>query len=225
MTPAEAYALGYDTAAPGFFFDGMEMIAAVSPACGGIEPLRGGVELLFAERDPVSARLGRVAAGMSTLFGQPFETPTTVDEYRHLMTAGVFEVVNRWSYIDDIKTVNQLQAWFYAGFGLGRVETVIKGFRLFERLYEIVGAGTILDTMPERLRRLAAEAAKQLEVAGDEADLASVRPLLHAASDRAKHAAVVAQRSPKAIEWTAELRADLEFLADVRRKLDLDVAR
>ncbi len=225
MTPAEAYALGYDTAAPGFFFDGMEMIAAVSPACGGIDRLRGGVELLFTERDPVSDQLGRVVAAMSALFGVPFETPTTVDDYRHLMTAGVFEVVNRWSYIDDIKTVNQLQAWFYAGFGLGRAETAIKGLRLFERLYEIVGSGTVLDTMPERLRRLAAEAAKQLEVAGDEADLTSVRPLLHAAADRAKHASVLAQRSPETIGWSAELRADLEFLTDARRKLDLDVAR
>lgn len=225
MQPEQAYLMGYRTASCGFFFDGMEIIAAASPhVSGGVDAMRGAIELLFAERDAVNDRLGEVASLVSVAFSTPTATPTTVDGYRALMQGGVFEIVNRWSYIADIKQVTRLQAWFYAGFGLGRSETVTKAIRLFERLRDIVPEGTPVDQMPENLRRMASEAAKQMEVAAEEDDLRSVRPLFEDAARRMKRATLQLQAERATIAFTADNVDDLAALDDAARKIALDLA-
>lgn len=223
MNLGQAYALGHDTAASGFFFDGMEMVAAASPdATDGIDGLRGSVELLFAQRDRTNDRMTALARVVSSAFGAPVGPPTAVDAYRTLMTEGVFEIVNRWSYIADIKQVTRLQAWFYAGFGLGRAETATRGVQLLERLHETVGATPAVSQMPTRLGRLAAEASKQLDVASDEDDLRSVRPLLKSAADRVRGVALATARSIEEIRF--DYADDLVFYADTDRKIRIDLA-
>jgi hypothetical protein len=217
--------MGYRAAAAGFFFDGMELVAALAPrAPGGIDGLRGGVELLFRERDAVNDHTRWLASLVEAAFQHPTAPPTTVDGYRTLLTAGVFEIVNRWSYIADLHTVNRLQAWFYAGFGLGRGTTVLKGVALAARLFEIVGEGTPADDAPGNLQRLAAESAKQLDVSAREDDLVSVRPLLLDAADRMKRASIALLRPLPQVRFGDEERLDLEALADVRRRVELDLA-
>lgn len=226
MRPADAWQMGYRVAAAGFFFDGMEIVAAVSPSVpGGIDAMRGAIEPLFRERDAVNAHGEWLAAMIGGAFGQPVPAPRGVDEYRALMTGGVFEIVNRWSLIADIKQVNRLQAWFYAGFGLGRAETVLKGMDLAVRLRECGGVGTAADQMPSNLQRMAAESAKQLEVAGKEDDLRSVRPLFEDAAARMRRAALVLSCTLEEVAAGEVEREDLRALADSRRKIELDVAR
>jgi hypothetical protein len=220
----EAYRLGHETAASGFFFDGMEMVAAASTdADGGIDALRGAVKLIFAQRDRTNECMTSLAATVGGAFGAPVTPPRTVDEYRSLMTKGVFEIVNRWSYISDIKLVTRLQAWFYCGFGLGRAETATRGVQLFERLREIVGAPASIERMPPRLGRLAAEAGKQLGVAAEEDDLRSVRPLLEGAARRVQSVALLTARPSAEIVFTHG--EDLEFFADTDRKIRMDLTR
>lgn len=223
MKLGQAYALGHDTAAAGFFFDGMEMVAAASPdASGGIDGLRGAVELLFAQRDRTNEQMVALTRTVVAAFGSPVTPPTTVDAYRTLMTEGVFEIVNRWSYIADIKQVTRLQAWFYAGFGLGRADTAMRGVQLLERLHELVGPTDTVVQMPTRLGRLAAEASKQLDVAAEEDDLRSVRPLLESAADRSRGVALLTSRPINTIQFGHT--EDLEFLTDADRKIRLDLA-
>ena len=218
----EAYRLGHETAASGFFFDGMEMVAAASPdVAGGVDGLRGAVELLFAQRDQANEHMAWLAKIVGAAFGAPVTPPRTVDEYRALMTEGVFEIVNRWSYIADIKQVTRLQAWFYAGFALGRADTCTRGLQLLERLHDLVGATPSVAQMPERIARMAAEAGKQLEVASEEDDLRSVRPLFEGCAQRAQRVALVTARPIEDIVFShAE---DLVFFADTDRKIRLDL--
>ena len=220
----EAYQLGHGTSSSGFFFDGMEMIAGASPdADGGVDGLRGAVELLFSQREATNERMAWLSKTVGGAFGAPIPPPRTVDEYRALMTEGVFEIVNRWSYIADIKQVTRLQAWFYAGFGLGRAETATRGVQLLERLHDLVGPRPAIEEMPGRLGRLAAEAGKQLEVAAEEDDLRSVRPLLQSAAQRARGVSLLTGRALSDIVFSQE--EDLEFFADTDRKIRLDLAR
>ncbi|MFT6396877.1 MAG: hypothetical protein ACJAYU_001621 [Bradymonadia bacterium] len=223
MRLGEAYRMGYQTASCGFFFDGLEMVAGASPdAVGGIEGMRGALELLFAQKDVVNSRMDELSAKVHGAFKSPVSTPTTVDEYRALMTNGVFEIVNRWSYIADIKQVTRLQAWFYAGFGLGRAETVTRGVELFARLYELVGGTPAVEQMPVRLNRLAAEAAKQMSVAAEEDDLRSVRPLLEDGARRISALSILTSRAAGDIQFSHS--EDLEFYRDADRKITLDLA-
>lgn len=224
MIPFDAFEMGYDAAGSGFFFDGMELVAALSVRVGGFDPLRHGLELLFIRRDPVGDAMKRVSTTISHGFNRPTPPPTGVDEYRRLLEEGVFEIVNRWSYIGDINQVNRLQAWFYAGFGLGRGTTVIRGMRLIPRLYDVAGDGTELDSMPGRLQRMAIEAAKQMEVAAEEDDLRSVRPLFEDAARRMKHLSMVLHRPVPQVVWSSDLQDDLDVLEDVARKVQLDLS-
>lgn len=225
MTPETAYHMGHRTAGCGFFFDGMEMVAAASPHVpGGVEAMRGALELLFAERDRVNADAAWIAHLVGRAFGRVESPPTTVDAYRELQREGVFEIVNRWSYIADIKQVTQLQAWFYAGFGLGRARTVTLGLRLFERLRDQVGAGTAVDQMPDNLQRMAAEAARQMAVAAEEDDLRSVRPLFEDAARRVQRTSVQLLGPPDALAFTDEHADDLVAFEDAARKIALDLA-
>ncbi len=225
MQPYRAFEMGHDAASSGFFFDGMELVAALSVRVGGFDPLRGALELLFAQRDPVGMSMKRVATLVGQGFGRSTPPPTGVDAYRRLLEEGVFEIVNRWSYIEDIKEVNRLQAWFYAGFGLGRGATVLRGLEMIPRLFDVTGHGTELDTMPARIQRMAIEAAKQMETAAEEHDLTAVRPLFQDAARRLKHLSIVLHRPIEDLVWTEERHGDLMVLEDTARKVRLDLAR
>jgi hypothetical protein len=226
MDSSAAYEMGHDAAACGFFFDGMELVAAVSPRVpGGLDGLRGAIELLFAQRDAVNARTARMAQKVGAAFDRPTAPPTTVDAYRTMLESGVFEIVNRWSYIADIKQVNRLQAWFYAGFGLGRAETVTRAIQLTARIREIVEGSSEADQSPEKLQRLAAEAVKQIEVAAEEDDLRSVRPLFDDAARRLKRTSVALLGDFEALAADPTLADDLVAYEDLARRIALDLAR
>jgi hypothetical protein len=137
----------------------------------------------------------------------------------------VFEIVNRWSYIADIKQVNRLQAWFYAGFGLGRAETVTRAIQLTARIREIVEGSSEADQSPEKLQRLAAEAVKQIEVAAEEDDLRSVRPLFDDAARRLKRTSVALLGDFEALAADPTLADDLVAYEDLARRIALDLAR
>jgi len=225
VRPGEAYTLGHDAAASGFFFDAMELVAVVSTHVGGLDALRGAIELIFAERDATHERMARTVALCSGAFRRPFHAPTEVDAYRALLTDGVFEIVNRWSIIQDIKTVNQLQAWFYAGFGLGRAATIVRGVQLFERVHAVAPNEPNLAQMPIRLRRLAQEATRQVEVAGGEDDLDRVRPLFVDVASRLRRLLMVLNRDPDEIAFSALEADDLRAFDDVARRVLLDFAQ
>lgn len=225
MTPETAYQMGFRSAACGFFFDGLEIIAATSTQIpGGIDALRGGLELLFRERDDVNEHMAWVAALVGRAFKQPVAPPTEVDAYRSLLQGGVFEIVNRWSYIADIKQVTRLQAWFYAGFGLGRALTVTRGLQLFSRLREVAGDGPVYQ-MPDHLRRMAAESAKQMAVAAEEDDLRSVRPHFEDAARRMQRVAIQLQAESNQIVYTQDNDDDVAAFQASARRIDLDLAR
>lgn len=217
--------MGHRSAASGFFFDGMEMIAALAPGAGGVEALRGAFGLLFRERDRVNEHMAWTSALCSRAFRVSVTPPDGVDAYRTLLREGVFEIVNRWSYIEDIKTVTRLQAWFYCGFGLGRCETVYKATELMARLVDITGPVPPVDQMPSSLVRMAQEAGKQIEIASDEDDFSAQRPLLKAVASDIQATAIWLQGElttlrPEALDADRLLR-----VADAERKLSLDVAR
>lgn len=222
MQPEIAFEMGYRSAAAGFFFDGMELVAALAPGMGGVDALRGGIELLFAARDRTNDDTDFVASICGRAFGQHWPSPRTVDAYRHLLTTGVFEIVNRWSYIDDIKQVNRLQAWFYAGFGLGRGETVARGVALLVRMRDIAGAAAPLPQMPENLRRMAAEAAKQMGTAAAEDDLRAVQPLFDDAARRLQGLALALQAPLDAITPPATFDDDLAAFEATATKVRVD---
>lgn len=222
MLPREAFELGYRSSSAGFFFDAMELIAAVSPSVGGFDRLRGAIELLFAQRDRVNADVDMVAGLCSRAFGHEWLPPRTVDDYRALLLTGVFEIVNRWSYIADIKQVTRLQAWFYAGFGLGRAATVYRGIEVMARLVEQVGEVAPIDQMPRNLGRMAAEASKQMLTAAEEDDLNAVRPLFEDAARRLRAAALGLQGQAREVAFRADYRTDLEFFDELARRVNLD---
>jgi hypothetical protein len=223
VQPEIAFEMGYRSAAAGFFFDGMELIAALAPALGGVDALRGGVELLFAVREQTNDDTDFVASLCSRAFNQHWPPPRGVDAYRHLLTTGVFEIVNRWSYIDDIKQVNRLQAWFYAGFGLGRGETVARGLALLIRLRDIAGADAApLPQTPESLRRMSAEAAKQMATASAEDDLRAVRPLFEDSATRLQSLALALQAPLEQLVAPATFDDDLAAFVSTASRVRLD---
>ena len=224
MQSIEAFEMGYRSAAAGFFFDSMEIVAALAPSMGGVEALRGAFELLFRERDRVNEDMAWLTQLCQSAYGTPIVTPQGVDDYRSLLVGRVFDIVNHWSYIDDIKQVNRLQAWFYAGFGLGRGDSVTRGLRMFERLHTIAGEREPLPAMPTQLHRMAAEAARQMDVASKEDDLRQVRPLFDEAAQRLQSLCLLLQRPHADVRWAEQHKDDLEHYADTVRKVRLDLA-
>ncbi len=223
MTPAQALELGARTASAGFFFDALELIAACSPQVGGIDALRGAIEVIFPERDRTNDDMAHVAALLTAAFGRRWDAPRAVDDYRVLLRDGVFEVVNRWSYIRDIAEVNRLQAWFYAGFGVGRARTALLGLRLFERLRDLVPSPSPADQAPENLHRLAVEAAKQMAVPAEEHELARVAPLLGDLVQRTQSAALVLLRERSEIAWSPALDETLQLCDEVLERMRREV--
>lgn len=224
MTPSQAFEMGFRTAAAGFFFDSLELIAACSVPVGGIENLRGAIELVFAERDRANGDMAYLASTLSGAFGRSWDPPRGVDEYRLAMTAGVFEIVNRWSYLADAKQVTRLQAWFYAGFGLGRARTATLGVRMYERMRELVAAPSPADEMPANLHRMAAEAIKQIQVAAEEDDLRAVRPMLEDNARRLQLVALLLLRDRREVCWGAVHGEDLVAIDETARRIRLDLA-
>lgn len=225
MNPPDAFDLGWRSADSGFFFDAMEILAALSAEVGGFDVLRGPLELVFLEKDQVHEHGLWLARTTSAAFRTDVAPPTTVDAYRDLLTSLVFEIVNRWSYIADIKQVTRLQAWFYAGFGLGRGATVLRGIRLYQRMREVAPASPALADMPLRLQRMAAEAAKQMDVASEEDDLRAVRPLFEAVSLRLKARSIGLQQEDLRELPEAELAEDLTLFSETARRVQMDFVR
>ena len=190
MQPAQAFELGYLASASGFFFDGMEVVAAAAPAAGGLEPLTHAFTLVSDDALETRTRMTELCALVGLAHGVTWPIPNGVDDFRLLLTNGVFEIVNRWSYIADAKQMSRLQAWFYLGFGLGRAASVLRAIPLLVRLRDAIGTAEPVPSMCESLRSLLAEAIRQLELAAREQDLDSVRPLLIAASDSLKPVAI-----------------------------------
>ena len=222
MRPQEAFEMGYRSAASGFFFDGMEIIAALAPGAGGVDNLRGAFELLFPERDRVNDNMRWLADLCTAAYGKVVEPPAGVDGYRTLLQDGVFDIVNRWSFIADIKQVSQLQAWFYAGFGLGRAETVMLATQLMVRLRDLVQHAEPLPSMPTRLQRMAAEGAQQMVTASGEDDLIAVRPLFEDVAGRLRRLAVALQRSLADVEWDDTYAESLVAARETARKVRID---
>ena len=190
MQPAQAFELGYLPAASGFFFDGMEVVAAASPAAGGLEPLTHAFTLVADDALATRERMEGLCALVGAAHSVAWPLPNGVDDYRLLLTNGVFDIVNRWSYIADAKQMGRLQAWFYLGFGIGRASSVLHALPLLMRLRDTIGTAEPVPSMCESLRSLLAEAIRQLELAAREADLDAVRPELMAVADALKPVAI-----------------------------------
>ena len=190
MQPAQAFELGYLAAASGFFFDGMEVVAAASPAAGGLEPLSHAFTLVADDALATRNRMEALCALVGAAHSVAWPLPNGVDDYRLLLTNGVFDIVNRWSYIADAKQMGRLQAWFYLGFGIGRASSVLQALPLLMRLRDTIGTAEPVPSMCESLRSLLAESIRQLELAAREADLDAVRPELMALSDALKPVAI-----------------------------------
>lgn len=224
MLVADAYQMGYAAAALGFFFDGQELVAMVSVDVGGFDGLRGALEPIFAERDVANGWGDDLARYASAAFGQSVAPPRSVDGYRTLLTEGVFEIVNRWSFIGDLGTVNRLQAWFYAGFGMGRARTVLRASALHERMLEIAPTHPAVLSMRGQVQRLCQEAVRQIEVASEEDDLRSVRPLLQDVANRMKRWSVLLLRAPhERIVFDADAREDLAVLEALAERITRDL--
>lgn len=190
MQPAQAFELGYLPAASGFFFDGMEVVAAASPAAGGLEPLTHAFTLVADDALATRERMEGLCALVGAAHSVAWPLPNGVDDYRLLLTNGVFDIVNRWSYIADAKQMGRLQAWFYLGFGIGRASSVLQALPLLMRLRDTIGTAEPVPSMCESLRSLLAESIRQLELAAREADLDAVRPELMAVADALKPVAI-----------------------------------
>ena len=190
MQPAQAFELGYLAAASGFFFDGMEVVAAASPAAGGLEPLTLAFALVADDALATRERMEALCALVGAAHSVAWPLPNGVDDYRLLLTNGVFDIVNRWSYIADAKQMGRLQAWYYLGFGIGRASSVLQALPLLMRLRDTIGTAEPVPSMCESLRSLLAEAIRQLELAAREQDLDAVRPELLALSDALKPVAI-----------------------------------
>lgn len=218
--------MGWWCSSSGFFFDGLELLAALAPSCGGIEALSEPLSLLFPERDRVNSNMDQLAALVTFAYKREFPAPRGVDEYRLLMEERVFDIVNRWSYISDIHTVTRLQAWFYTGFGLGRALSVHRGAQLMVAAYEQCGEAAPLPSTPTRLARMGMEAARQLETAAAEDDLSAVRPLFLECAARIEALAGRCSGPLKAVVERPDLLAadDLELYLDTERKVELDFA-
>ena len=225
MLPRDAFEMGYCAAAPGYFFDSLELLAAVSVDAGGFDRLETHLREVLAQRERTAEQLRFVTELATAAFRRPHEVPTTVDGYRVLLTASIFEIVNRWSFIADIHTVTRLQAWFYAGFGLGRLETVARGVSLFCRLRDDLGLIGPLPRTPVTLARMATEAARQMGTASAEADFDRVRPLFVDLAARADALTLRLGGPPESIEPGAVVSEILERCSGSARQVRLDLMR
>lgn len=224
MQRADAFEMGFRAASSGLFFDTMELVAALSVSAGGFDKLEPFVKRLAADQRQIEDDLRWLTALREAAFGRAYAKPRNVAEYRDLLTNGVFEIVNHWSYIKDIKMVNRLQAWFYAGFGMGRLHTVVGGARYFADLRDRIGLLPPLDQMPLNLSRMAAEGSRQLTTSSEEDDFSSIRPLLTELASISDRWSLHLSRAPRDIEVNAAAEDDLRLLADTLDRCRRDFA-
>lgn len=209
MQTVDAFEMGLRSARPGLLFDTMEMVAAMSVTLGGFDRLESFVRTLAQLQQRSMEDLEWVSALIRGAYGIPYEVPDSVDAYRTMLTDRVFDIVNRWSYIDDIHTVTRLQAWFYCGFGLGRGITVLRGLRYFEDLRNIAGIVAPLEQMPRQLSRLAQEAARQLQTVSEEDDFSAVEHSLHDAASMLDAVALRCAGDPDGLTLPSSLSQDI----------------
>lgn len=224
MQTSDAFEMGLRSARPGLFFDTMEIVAALSVSLGAFDRLEPFVRTLQDMQATSAEDLEWVARLASAAYRQPIDVPRGVDGYRTFLREGIFEIVNRWSYIQDIHTVTQLQAWFYAGFGLARANTVFRGFRVFEALRNVAGILSPLDQAPLQLSRMAEEAARQLQVVAQEHDFDRVRVLFMAQAHVLDSYALRLRGEPDAITLPTTLANDLQETQELIHRLRLDFA-
>lgn len=224
METADAFELGLRSAGPGLFFDTMELIAAVSVSLGGFDRLESFVRTLGELQSRSAEDLEWVSRLCSAAWREPVDVPRGVDAYRTMLRERVFEIVNRWSYIQDIHTVTRLQAWFYAGFGLGRSRTVLEGFHYFQELRDSVGVVSPLDQAPNNLSRMAEEAARQLDTVAKENDFDRVRVLFEGQARVLDSYAIRLAEKPDTLTLPTGWSDDLENVNAVIRQVRLDFA-
>jgi|SRR5690625_37821 len=211
METVDAFEMGLRSARPGLLFDTMEMVAAMSVSLGGFDRLESFVRTLSSLQQRSMGDLEWVSSLISAAYRFPYEVPDSVDAYRSMLTDRVFDIVNRWSYIDDIHTVTRLQAWFYCGFGLGRGLTVLRGLTYFEDLRNVAGVVSPLDQMPRQLSRLAQEAARQLQTVSEEDDFSAIEHTLHRAAALLDGYALRCAGAPQEIKIPRELAQDIAW--------------
>lgn len=215
MKTVDAFEMGLRSARPGLLFDTMEMVAAMSVTLGGFDRLESFVRTLAELQERSMEDLAWVSELISGAYRFPYDIPDSVDAYRHMLTERVFDIVNRWSYIDDIHTVTRLQAWFYCGFGLGRGITVLRGLGYFEDLRNVAGMVAPLDQMPRQLSRLAQEAARQLQTVSEEDDFSAVEHTLHKAAACLDGYALRCSAVPQDITIPRDLAQDIRWFGEL----------
>lgn len=225
MQTADAFEMGLRSARAGLFFDTMELVAALSVSAGGFDRLEDFVRTLSGLQGEVAEELPWVIELLSGAFKQRYAMPQSVDAYRQMLREGVFEIVNRWSYIKDIKQVTQLQAWFYAGFGLGRAHTVLRGAEQLTELRDRLGVLSPLDQMPDNLSRMASESARQCVTVSEEHDFWRIRPLFQEVGALLDSYALQLQASAEAYALPSTYAQDLERVAELTRQCRLEYAR
>lgn len=215
MHTADAFEMGLRSARPGLLFDTMELVAALSVSMGGFDRLESFVRTLSDLQRESMDDLEWITALAGAAFREPLSIPDGVDEYRTFLTQRVFEIVNRWSYIQDIHTVKRLQAWFYSGFALGRAVTILRGLQYFEELRNLCGVIPPLDQVPRQLTRMAQEASRQLAVVAEEDDFTVIDTILTHASERLNGYALLCQKSAEALTVPSALADDLQYFGEL----------
>lgn len=224
MQTPDAFELGLRSAGPGLFFDTMELVAALSVSLGGFDRLESFVRTLAQLQARTADDLEWVARLCSAAWREDIAVPRGVDAYRALLRERVFEIVNRWSYIQDIHTVTRLQAWFYAGFGLARARTVLDGLRYFDQLREVAGVVSPLDQAPTNLARMAEEAARQLQTVAKEDDFDRVSVLFESQARVLDGYALRLYGEPSTIALPSTLQTDIEQTDAIIHQVRLDFA-
>lgn len=162
-------ALGYRSAAAGYFFDAMELVAWLSVDIGGIDALQPIIRDLEIARHEADEFLKSATPGHDP-------SVRTVDEYRTFLQMHAFAAVEALAQRTELEGTMRLQAAFYAGFGFGRFRSTLLGVRLFQRLTELAPDANALKAVPARLNSLADEAVRQFAIARREPGLHPAHP-------------------------------------------------
>lgn len=225
METVDAFEMGLRSARPGLLFDTMEMVAAMSVSLGGFDRLESFVRTLSELQQESMEDLQWLRELISGAYGRAYEMPDSVDAYRSMLTDRVFDIVNRWSYIDDFHTVTRLQAWFYCGFGLGRGVTVLRGLQYFEDLRNVGGVVPPLDQMPLQLSRMAQEAARQLQTVSEEDDFSAIEQVLHQAVAVLDGYAMRCQAAAQKVNIPRNLAQDVAYFETLIAERQRDAVR
>lgn len=225
MQTADAFEMGLRSTRPGLLFDTMELVAAMSVSLGGFDALEPFVRTLSVLQQESMEDLEWVTRLASAAFREPIAVPDGVDAYRFFLTHRIFEIVNRWSYIQDIHTVTRLQAWFYSGFALGRATTILRGLQYFDDLRNIGGIVAPLDQVPRQLARMAQEAARQLTTVAEEDDFSAMDAVFQKAATILDGYAIRCQERADVLTIPATIDDDLRYMRELTTQRLQDSAR